>query len=247
MKSSVRTALALALLGAMGAPAVAAAQHADKPVVAVLRFDNNSFGKDAADYNNVGKGISAMLITDLAANPRVVVVDRDRIQQILQEQNLVKQGAVDPATAVRIGKLVGAQYLVTGGFMANGRGTVVLTAHSTNIETGVIGNPQKVQGKSDDVFGLISQLSDKVSKDMKLPPIAAGTVGMTSGNARAGSAGTKVRKMDMRTVMLYSQALDAKDNGDNAKAAELFRQVLHKFPNYTPARQNLAKVTKSGD
>lgn len=247
MKHHIRTALALALVGAIGAPAMAAAQHADKPVVAVLRFDNNSFGKGAADYNNVGKGISAMLINDLAANPKVVVVDRDRIQQILQEQNLVKQGAVDPTTAVRIGKLVGAQYLVTGGFMNNGSGTVVLTAHSTNIETGVIGNPQKVQGSSDDVLGLISQLSEKVSKDMKLPPIAGGTMGMTPGAGKTGDVGARPKKMDLRTVMLYSKALDAKDKGNNAKAAELFRQVLQKFPKYTPARQNLAKVTKSGD
>ncbi|MDE3216965.1 MAG: hypothetical protein KGO03_11225, partial [Gemmatimonadota bacterium] len=98
MMRFVRTAWALALAGAMVAPATAAAQGAKKPVVVVLGFDNNSIGKDAADYNGIGKAIQDMLITDMAGNGNVTLVDRDKIQQLLQEQNLVRQGAVDPET-----------------------------------------------------------------------------------------------------------------------------------------------------
>ncbi|MDE3171926.1 MAG: hypothetical protein KGN74_02530 [Gemmatimonadota bacterium] len=240
----VRTAWALALAGAMVAPATAAAQGAKKPVVVVLGFDNNSIGKDAADYNGIGKAIQDMLITDLASNPNVVLVDRDHIEQILQEQHLAKDGAIDPATAVRVGKLLGAQYLIEGGFMSDGRGNMVLTARSTNVETSVISNPQKVQHKTDDVLGMIAQMSEKVSKDMKLPALDHGTGAV---NRPAGTTGEKPQKMDIRTAMLYAKALDAKDSGDPAKAAQLFRQVLDKFPDYTPAKQNLAKVAKSGD
>jgi len=227
------------------APPTAAAQGTGKPVVAVLSFDNNSIGKDAKDYDGIGKGITDMLITDLASNPNVVVVDRERIQQVLQEQNLVKSGSIDAQTAVRVGKLLGAQYAIYGGFMSDGRGNMVLTGHSTNMETGVITNPQRVQAKTDDVLGLIAQMSDKVSHDMKLPAMTHGT-GATS-TPSMGNVGAKPVKMDLRTAMIYSKALDAKDSGDNAKAAELFSQVLTKFPDYTPAKTNLAKVAKSGD
>ncbi|HUX35194.1 MAG TPA: CsgG/HfaB family protein [Gemmatimonadaceae bacterium] len=246
MKQIVRMAWALVLAGALAAPAAAAAQGANKPVVAVLSFDNNSIGKDAADYNGIGKGIADFLITDMASNPSVALVDRDKIQQVLQEQNLVKQGAVDPQTAVRVGKLLGAQYMVTGGFMSDGRGTMVLTARSINVETGAITNPQRVQSRTDDVLGLIAQLSGKVSKDMKLPAMDHGMGAMD--NKKMGDVGAKPQqKMDLRTAMLYAKALDAKDSGDNAKAVTLFRQVLDKFPDYTPAKQNLKKVAKSGD
>ncbi|HEU4988817.1 MAG: hypothetical protein KGL93_00385 [Gemmatimonadota bacterium] len=245
MKRFVRSAWALALAGAMVAPAMAAAQG-NKPVVAVFAFDNNSIGKDAADYNGIGKGVQDFLITDLAGNSNVVVVDRDRIQQVLQEQNLIKQGAIDPQTAVRIGKLVGAQYAILGGFMSDGRGHMVLTGRSVSMETGVISNPERVQAKTDDVLGLISQLSNKVTHDMKLPVIHHDDgMGMNAPAkpAEEKKVGTTNVKMDLRTAMLYSKALDAQDSGDKAKAAELFRQVVSKFPDYTPAKDHLAKVT----
>lgn len=245
MKRFVRTAWALALAGAVVAPAMGLAQGANKPVVAVLNFDNNSIGKDAADYNGIGKGVADMLITDLASNPGVVIVDRDRIQQVLQEQNLVKAGSIDPETAVQVGKILGAQYMITGGFMSDGRGNMVLTARSINVQTTAVTNPQRVQAKTDDVLGMIAKLSDKVTHDMKLPPMERHNTGMMDKNM--GNMGSKPVKMDLRTAMLYSKALDAKDNGDSKKAAELFRQVLDKFPGYTPAQTNLEKVSKSGD
>ncbi len=245
MKQFVRTAWALALAGAMVAPAMVTAQGANKTVVAVLAFDNNSIGKDASDYNGIGKAIQDMLITDMAGNANVTLVDRDHIQQVLQEQHLVRQGAVDPETAVRVGKLLGAQYMITGGFMSDGRGNMVLTARSINVETSVIGNPQRVQQKTDDVLGLIGQLSAKVTKDMKLPALEHRMGAM---NRNMGDVGQKPQKMDLRTAMLYAKALDAQDNGDKAKAVELYNQVLKKFPDYTPAKEHLAKVNgSSGD
>ena len=248
MKRIVRAAWAGLLAGAVLAPAAVVAQSAAKPVVAVLNFDNNSIGKDAADYNGIGKGVADFLITDLAGNPNVTVVDRDRIQQVLQEQNLVKQGVIDPQTAVRVGKLVGAQYAIVGGFMNDGRGNMVLTGRSVNMETGVVTNPQRVQAKTDDVLGLIAKLSDQIAHDMKLPAIThergAGT--NPAGKTTNGGEATPV-KMDLRTAMLYSKALDAQDNGDTAKATELYRQVLDKFPRFTPAQTRLDKLTKPGN
>src|SRR3954470_15718500 len=106
----------LAAIAPMMAFAPLAAQS-NAPVVAVLVFDNGSFGKDKADYDGIGKGIADILITDLASNAKVRVVDRERIQNILAEQNLTKSGAVDGQTAVRLGKLMGACYSIYGTFM----------------------------------------------------------------------------------------------------------------------------------
>ena len=46
----------------------------------------------------------------------------------------------------------------------------------------------------------------------------------------------------MRSAMLYSKALEAAGAGNKAQAAELFRQVVAKFPTYAPAKANLAMV-----
>lgn len=249
MKRYVRSAWALALVGAMLAPAMAAAQ-ANKPVVAVLSFDNNSIGRNASDYNGIGKGLQDFLTTDLAAAGKVSVVDRDRIEQVMKEQGMIKQGAVDPATAVKLGKILGVQYMITGGFMTDGHGRVVATARSINVSTTRVTNPEKVEGSDGDVLGIMNQLASKVTDGMKLPALeTGGNMGMnTSKPAKQTEMGSTHVKMDLRTAMLYSKALDAQDSGNNAKAAELFRQVVNKFPNYTPAKDHLAKVSgTSGD
>src|SRR5262249_14679913 len=123
---------------------------------------------DGADYNGMGKGIADIVITDMAANTKVRLVDRSHIQSILEEQNLAKSGAVDPETAVRLGKLLGVCYAITGGFMSDGKGSVVFTARTVSIETGRVGNPEKVQAKSDDILGMLAQLSAKLNGDLDL-------------------------------------------------------------------------------
>src|SRR5207237_10484029 len=110
-RTSMKAWVAVAAL--IAAPALAVAQ-ANTPVVAVLYFDNNSFGKDRGDYDGLGKGIADLLINDMASSASMRVVERDRIQSILQEQALVQSKTIDARTAVRIGKLLGAQSIITG-------------------------------------------------------------------------------------------------------------------------------------
>src|SRR5262245_5726900 len=101
-----RTFKMLAVLATVAAPL--AAQNT--PVVSVLAFDNAAFGPGAKDYDGIGKGIMDLVITDLATGGKVRVVDRARIQSILDEQKLTTSGAIDGQTAVRVGRLLGACY-----------------------------------------------------------------------------------------------------------------------------------------
>lgn len=259
---------------ALFAPVAAEAQA--KTVIAVLPFDNNSIGKDRADFDGIGKGMADMLITDMAQNGNITVVDRDRIQALLTEQNLVKSGAIDPQTAIRLGKMIGAQYMITGGFMSDGRGTYVLTARAISVTTSQIMNPVRITSKGDDVLGLMSQLSTRLNTDMKLPMVqvgdasgapAATPAGQPAAESRVAAddrkaapaeakamtptttpAATKAAapsqpaqqmakaetkpkgKMDIRTALLYSKALEEEDAGNSTKAVELYKQVVARFP-----------------
>jgi curli biogenesis system outer membrane secretion channel CsgG len=62
----------------------------------------------------VGQGASDMLITALVKTKKYRVYERDRLKSIMKEQKLQMSGAVDMSTAVQIGKLVGAKYIITG-------------------------------------------------------------------------------------------------------------------------------------
>lgn len=260
-----RTMKMLATLAPLAAFAPLAAQS-NAPVVAVLVFDNGSFGKDKADFDGIGKGIADIMITDLASSSKVRVVDRERVQNILAEQNLTKSGAVDAATAVRVGKLMGACYSIYGTFMRGPTGDNMLTVHTTSNETGQIQNAIKVPGKGDDVMDLIAKASAQFasSMDVKACPGAAGAA--RSGNdaapaqqqakpatveyAKPLSADEKKKlegnKLDARTMLLYSRALDARDRRENAKARTLAQQVIQKNPQFEPARQ-LIQTLDSGN
>src|SRR5438046_3805228 len=225
---------------ALSAAPTLAAPQANTPVVAVLYFDNNSFGKNRGDYEGLGKGIADLLINDMASNPAMRIVERDRIQSILQEQALVQSKTIDAQTAVRIGKLLGAQYMITGGFMSDSKGTLLVTSRVISVETGAITNPVKLQSKGDDVLGLIGQLSTKLNTELKLPALSrqtgeadvkkpASTGANPAGTKQPGNA-AKPQKLDVKTALLYSKALDEQDSGNSRKAAELYRAVLQKFP-----------------
>ena len=53
-------------------------------------------------------------------------------------------------------------------------------------------------------------------------------------------------KLDIGTMKIYSNALDEMDRKNSAKAAELFKQVLTKFPDFEPAQRNLDKLANKG-
>jgi TolB-like protein len=271
MRRLVRVAMALASMAVL-MPVVAQAQA--KPVVAVLYFDNNSIGRDARDYDGVGKGMAELLTNELLANPRVSVVERERIQALLVEQNLTSQKTIDPATAVRLGKIIGAQYMIYGAFMSDGRGQFVLTAKTVNVETSAISNPTRVNARGDDVLGMIAQLNEKLVSDMQLPALRVGQAGsapaaqpvgqpapQAAAPAHAAHAESKPaaaqpkptqvaqapksRRMDMKTAMLYSKALEEEDAGNRTRAIELYRQVNAKFPDYAPVQKKIAALSRA--
>jgi len=61
-----------------------------------------------------GEGISDMLVTELVNSGRFSVVERERLDEVLQEQNLAREGVVNAATAARIGRILGVQLFVFG-------------------------------------------------------------------------------------------------------------------------------------
>jgi curli biogenesis system outer membrane secretion channel CsgG len=94
-----------ALLSIWALPALAAA-----PKVAVMDFDNQS----QHGGWRLGRGAADILTTALVKQTDYDVFERDRLNSVIEEQNLGSSGRVDPATAAKIGKIIGVQYIITG-------------------------------------------------------------------------------------------------------------------------------------
>ena len=237
MKFVKSFAMLAALAGAV--PSLVAAQGGNKPTVAVLYFNNSAIGAAQEELQPLSKGTADMLIGELAANPNIRVVERDQIQKVLDEQKLSTDGKVDGESAVKVGKLVGAHYMVTGGFVTDRSGRMRFTARVFNTETSLIifpaaGGPNGVvDGKIEDFMALVVQLAAKINDGAKLPAMPARV-----GEARREAA----KKVPYEAIALYSKGLAAKDAGNKAEAVTLFRKSLDKFPSFDKAEAELKKL-----
>ncbi len=77
--------------------------------LAVLTFDGKDKLQGKADLS-----MADMLTTALVNTKRFDLVERNKIDKIIEEQSLGLTGLVDESTAAKVGELLGAEYIVTG-------------------------------------------------------------------------------------------------------------------------------------
>ena len=100
----------LALCAVVAVALVAGAQ--EKPRIAILEIKNKA--DNQYWWHGGGEAAQDVFITELVKSGKFRVVEREHINAILQEKGLVLSGDIDPATAMQIGKLLGAEYLLAG-------------------------------------------------------------------------------------------------------------------------------------
>ena len=204
-----------------------------KPTVAIMPFNDDAIGKAQEELKPLSKGVCDILITEMADNPGIKVIERDQLQSILAEQKLSTDKAVDAATAVKVGKLLSVHHMLFGGFVTDPSGTMVLTVRSVDVETGVVEYTASVTDKTANLLSIIHKLAMKMNAGLKLPDIPKQV-----GEVRQA----KDEKIPFQSVMLYSRGLEAKDKGDKSGAVTLFKQALASFPGYDAPSKELAKL-----
>lgn len=222
-------ALALAAL-----PVAAAAQQDTRPGIAVLPFDNGgSYGQDKENFDALQKGIAGMLISELATNPGARVVEREEVQRIIEEQNLGTSGRVDPQTAARIGKLVGARYMVMGTFI-DFYGDFRVDVRLVSVETSEIVKTESERAQRDHLFDIIRNVAGKLMRGANLPPLP-----------RQASEERQSRQVPTEALTYYSRALLYQDRGQKERAVEMYNRALSVFPEYAEAKEGLQRVQRS--
>lgn len=235
-----RKMMLVALLGGVLAAPLAAQQNVSAPAadrrpgLAVFPFTNGgSFGKDKEDLAALEVGIQQMLLTELSQNPALRIVDRSVLRQIMEEQGLATTGRVDPSTAARVGKLVGARYAITGVFM-DLNGHFRMDGRIVDVETSEVLKGQEVDAKKDDLYALLVQLAGKITKGVNLPALPAEV-----------QQSRESRAIPAEAVTLYSRAQVYQDAGKTDKAVELYKMIAKKFPQMTEAQQALKQLNVS--
>ncbi|HTQ97212.1 MAG TPA: CsgG/HfaB family protein [Candidatus Acidoferrum sp.] len=102
---------------------------APKRRIAVLNFDfplvdphvlSDIFGGS----QDIGRGVSAMLIAKLVQDGRFTVIEYSALDKVLAEQNLARSERADPDAAAKVGRILGVDAIILGSITRFGPETI---------------------------------------------------------------------------------------------------------------------------
>lgn len=101
-----------ALIIITGLSVTGTADAASKPVVGIAEFKKSV----AVNWwgGQVGKDMADMLANELMGTKKFNVVERQKLNAVIGEQDLAAAGRIKKGTGAKTGQLTGAKYLVTG-------------------------------------------------------------------------------------------------------------------------------------
>lgn len=103
--------------------------------VAVLEFEDHGIAQTVATQG-LGRTLSDRIAEQLAGRPDLRLIDRESLQKILEELSLATLDLADREGQLRLGKLLGAQYLVMGGYSSLG-GALRIDGRIVEVEKGL--------------------------------------------------------------------------------------------------------------
>lgn len=110
--TSMYAAAALAL-----AISIAAAAQNARPVVAVVDFTSSGSGQTLV-HGDIGQQLADVLSNELSATGDFTIVEREKVNAALAEQDFARSGRVRQGSGPGTGNITGAQYLITGSVAA---------------------------------------------------------------------------------------------------------------------------------
>ena len=113
MRACLR-AVVTALILAVCASSVRA--QSSRPTVAILNFDYGTIEHWWGGNQDIGQGISDLLVDELVNDGSYRVIERKRLDAILAEQNFAQSERADPSakTLAQVGKVLGVKYMIVG-------------------------------------------------------------------------------------------------------------------------------------
>jgi len=203
-----------------------------RPGIAVWEFESGgSYGDDALDTELLGVGIQQQLAAEFAQNAALRVVERAQLRAILSELDLAEEGRVDPSTAARAGRLVGARYMILGSFIELS-GQMQMSARVVDVETSELLHGLTLDGPRNELFDLVSELASRVTAEIDLPPLPQAVRDVRRG-----------REIPAEAMTLYARALLYEDQGEWELAVETYERITRDFPQYTEAQEALDQLT----
>ena len=183
-------------------------------------------------YAPLGEGLAEMMITDLSQVHDLKVVERVRLQALLEEMALGQKGLVDPKTAPRFGRLLGAAKLVRGQYLLSKGEKIrldvvfwdVLNRHLpvTTSQSDVLNNLFKLE--KDIVFKVIDEMG------IELTPQERERI-------------QRIPTKNMQAFLAYCMGLEQEDAGNFEAANRFYQKAIKLDPGFKMAGQKAEEVS----
>jgi TolB-like protein len=199
-----------------------------KNTIAVLYFRN---GTGDPSLDPMRKGIPLLLVTDLSGVPGLMVIERTRLQALTEETGLGASGLVEAGTAPRVGKLLGARWLVGGEIGREKPTRIDLTSNVADIPAGTTIGKTSSGGEIERLF--------EVEKDLLFGVLKLLDVKVTPEEER------RLRKPCSKSATALAAlflGVDAGDRGDLDKAEGYYRKALQVDPGVCIASDALKEI-----
>lgn len=162
----------LCLLVSLAIPSACSAGLSDYPTVAVIPFVNQVTTRNLSEGDL--ESVRSIVDTGLVQSGYFSMVERARVDALLGEIEFGMSGLVDPGTAAKFGKMLGAQYVVIGsitGFGADpkhrGNHMVKVSARMVEVETARIALAGRGTGSAKAVSDALEAAADDVVEGKK--------------------------------------------------------------------------------
>lgn len=193
-------------------------------IVAVLPL---TYQGDNEQYAPLGRGLSEMISVDLAHINDLRLVERVRLQELLNELELAQSDYVDPSTAPRVGYMLGAGRLVGGAYNVLGDEDLRMDVALAELERGVGTSDMETRS------GALTNLFE-LQKEMVFRIIDRLGIELTS---EERAAIEYVPTENLQAFLAYSRGLLEEDAGNFEAAAQAFRRARELDPGFERAAE----------
>ena len=196
-------------------------------------------------YKPLGRAMAEMLVTDLSQTTRIKVLERAEVQLLLDEMKLAETGAVNPATAARTGRMLGAERVVQGSMDG--------TVRALQLETSVVrvganrwpGEVALAAGRSS-----VQSLSERdalpafIAMEKRTAFKIYAALGVTLTEVERTRVNHRQTE-SLSALLAYGRGLAAEDRGDFDAARRHFAESAALDASFEAASTALARATSA--
>jgi TolB-like protein len=179
----------------------------------------------------LGYAMAEFMVSDLSHSSELQMVERLRTDAIFRELDLVDQGIVDPRTAPRVGRLVGARRLLVGEVRAAPGDAVEFSARVVDVVAGTVEQLVSATAPLGRIIDAEKVLALRVFEELGITLTPAQRVAVE-----------QRQTTNLAATVAYGRGLESEAHGDETGAMASFQEAARLDASFVAARTQLASA-----